>query len=167
MTVKTEMIAAIQAVADASGSENIRIALGAPGNHVENSIGESQPTGAAWIPEPKTWPVVVEGIAAWLDSKGVGGAPGFKNIATLTSSGPVPPTADLVEFGATGVIATLPAANSKVRGTQLAVKDLGFGVNAVAPSGSDTIDGAVAPLAFLPLDAVRLYTDGATGWWTW
>jgi len=167
MTTKADIITAIQAVADASGSGNIRIALGAPGAHVENSIGESQPTGAAWIPEPKTWPVIVGGLAGWLDLKGVGGAPGFKNIATLATSGSIPPTADLAELTAAGVVATLPPAAVKPRGTQLVVKDHGFVGNTVAPAGTDTIDGAAAPVVIGLFGALRFYSDGVGGWWSW
>lgn len=70
MATKDEIKAAIQAAADATGDGNLRISLGAPGSHVENSIGEMQPTGGAWVPEPKTWPVVIEGLANWLDGGG-------------------------------------------------------------------------------------------------
>ncbi len=71
MATKADIIAAIQAVADASGSNNIVISLGAPGAHVKNSIGQSKPTGAAWEPEPKTWPVIAEGLANWADGLGI------------------------------------------------------------------------------------------------
>lgn len=167
MSTKTELITAIQAVVDASGNGNLRIALGAPGAHVENSIGESQPTGGAWAPEPKTWPAVMEGIGAWLDSKGVGGSPRFMVISTLTASGPVPPTADLVELGAAAVAATLPDASTRPRGTQLVLKDLGFVGNTVVPAGTDKIDGAAAPVVIGMLGALCLYSNGTDGWWSW
>ncbi len=72
MATKDDMIAAIQAAADSSGSGNIQISLGTPGNHVLNSIMEMQETGKAWTPEPKTWPIVAEGLAAWADAAGIG-----------------------------------------------------------------------------------------------
>ena len=72
MTTKNDMITAIQASADASGDNNIRISMGAPGNHLKNTIGETEPTAQAWQPEPKTWPVVIEGLALWADTQGVG-----------------------------------------------------------------------------------------------
>lgn len=74
MSTKTEIIAAIQAVADASDDTNIQIALGTPGSYIKNIIGEIQATGSAWAPEPKTWATVIEGLADWLDGGGV--APG-------------------------------------------------------------------------------------------
>lgn len=68
MATKADIIAAIQAVADATGDSNLRISLGVPGCHVQNIIGETHPTGKAWVPEPKVWSVVIEGLAKWLDS---------------------------------------------------------------------------------------------------
>jgi len=73
MTTKTDIIDAIKAAADATGDNNIRISLGATGNHLKNTIGETKPTGAAWNPEPKTWPVICEGLANWADSLGISG----------------------------------------------------------------------------------------------
>lgn len=71
MATKDDIIAAIQTAADATGNGNLRISLGATGNHVENSIGETRPTGQAWEPEPKTWPVIAQGLADWADSLGL------------------------------------------------------------------------------------------------
>jgi hypothetical protein len=68
MTTKADMIAAIQLVADATGNNQIRIGLGAPGNHLENVIGETKATAAAWEPEPKAQPVIIEGLASWWDA---------------------------------------------------------------------------------------------------
>lgn len=78
MATKDDIIAAIQAAADGSGSGNIRISLGAPGNHVKNSIGETKETAQAWEPEPKTWSVVAEGLADWADSLGLSGIAAIK-----------------------------------------------------------------------------------------
>ena len=72
MTTKADIIAAIQAAVDGTGNNNLKISLGAPGDHVKNSIGETKPTGAAWQPEPKTWPAIVEGLADWADTQGLG-----------------------------------------------------------------------------------------------
>lgn len=72
MTTKSEIIAKIQEAADASGSPQMRIGLGAPGSVVENAIGEKKDTGTAWVPEPKSQALIVEGLAAWLDDAGVG-----------------------------------------------------------------------------------------------
>lgn len=72
MATKADMIAAIQAVADGSGSDTIRMALGEPGSYVKDPTGATRETGAAWAPEPKTWPVVIEGLADWFDAQGLG-----------------------------------------------------------------------------------------------
>jgi len=107
MATKDDIITAIQSVADASGSGNIRISLGAPGSHVADSAGKSKPTGAAWVPEPKTWPVVVEGLADWLDGQGIGEIAaikskvneliaGYNQLRTDYNSGTVPTTASSV-----------------------------------------------------------------------
>jgi hypothetical protein len=74
MTTKAEIIATIQAAADACGDNQMRIGLGAPGSVVENAIGEQKSTGSAWAPEPKSQALIIEGIAAWLDDAGVGSA---------------------------------------------------------------------------------------------
>lgn len=72
MTTKAEIIAQIQAAADACGNAQMRIGLGAPGAVVKNAIGELKNTGSAWEPEPKSQALIIEGIAAWLDGAGVG-----------------------------------------------------------------------------------------------
>lgn len=72
MTTKAEIIAKIQAAADACGNAQMQIGLGTPGSVVENAIGERKNTGTAWEPEPKSQALIIEGIAAWLDDAGVG-----------------------------------------------------------------------------------------------
>lgn len=71
MTTKADIIAAIQAVADATGDTNIQITFGTPGAYIKNIIDEIQATGRAWVPEPKPWATVIEGLADWLDGGGV------------------------------------------------------------------------------------------------
>lgn len=71
MTTKADIIAAIQAAADAS-TNAIRIPLGTPGTVVPNVTGQLTPTGQAWVPEPKVFPALVEGIADYLDAQGLG-----------------------------------------------------------------------------------------------
>jgi hypothetical protein len=71
MTTKAEIIAKIQTAFDASGKDQLRIGMGAPGAHVLNVNGESEETGQAWEPEPKTWPLIIAGLAEWLDDAGV------------------------------------------------------------------------------------------------
>ena len=68
MTTKSDIIAAIQAAADATGVNTIRIGLGTPGSRIADPIGEMKDTGAGWVPEPKVWPTVIAGIAAWIDA---------------------------------------------------------------------------------------------------
>lgn len=166
MSTKTEIIAAIKGVADATEAPAILMALGTEGDYVE-IVEQERPTGAAWVPEPKTWPVVIEGIAAWLDSKGVGGAPGFKAIQDLAVSGPVNAATDLAQLTAVGVTGTLPAASAVAAGTQVVIKDVNAGGTFVAPAGADTIDGAGVPLSLGLNAATRLYSDGASDWRTW
>jgi hypothetical protein len=79
MATKEDIITEIQAVADASGDNNLRISLGAPGNNVKDTIGKTKPTGQAWEPEPKTWPVVAEGLANWADAQGIAGISDIKD----------------------------------------------------------------------------------------
>jgi len=70
MTTKADIIAAIQFIADATGNNNLRIALGAPGSHLRDSSGQMQPTGKAWIPTPRMWDTVAGGLAKWFDESG-------------------------------------------------------------------------------------------------
>lgn len=161
MSIKADIIAAIQAVADATGNANLRISLGAPGDHVENVIGETQPTGAAWSPEPRTWPVIIEGLAGWL------GEPRF-SVRQLLVSGPITADDDVVEFAAPALDAVLPAANSVPQGRRVVLKEVvGDPVSAVSTAGADTIDGAVGAVALGARGVLRLYSDGASDWRVW
>jgi len=168
MGTKDDIIAAIQVVADATLDGNMRISLGAPGDNVENSIGAWQPTGAAWVPEPKTWPVVVQGFASWMDSHGVGRADVFTAVNVFTVSGNITINHWVVEMNAAGITLTLPAASAVPRGKQVIVKDVfGSPANGVGPTGVDTIDGAPGPILTGPNGAIRLYSDGVSDWRTW
>ena len=71
MDTKQAIIEAVQARADVSG-DAMRIALGTPGAHVPNVIGEVEETGQAWV-EPAAFPTLVGGIADYLDGQGVSG----------------------------------------------------------------------------------------------
>lgn len=168
MATKDEIIAAIQAEADATGDGNMRISMGAPGSHVENSIGQRKPTGAAWEPSPKTWEIVCSGFAAWADSIGVGSHDVFRSVRQLTASGPVTAGDWVVELAGAAVAASLPPASSVPGGKQIIVKEVnGSPGSSVVPSGADTIDGAAAPLLLGALGAARLYSDGSSDWRTW
>jgi len=166
MAIKDDIIAAIQAVADASGSGNIRISLGAPGDHVENSIGETQPTGAAWLPEPKTWPVIIEGIAEWLTAQNVGGPPKFMTVQQRSTSGNVNSGVDLVELTAAGITVSLPDPTSIPPYTKVVAKSKGHAGNFVNVQGGANIDAGPIMGFGAPYDALRFYSDG-TQWWTW
>jgi hypothetical protein len=91
MTTTTEIIAAIQAAADAAyaGTDGtpdtraaIAIALGTPGDTVRIA-GQPRPTGSGWTPDPKVFAVLVAGLAAWLDGAGIGDVGALKTTLNL------------------------------------------------------------------------------------
>lgn len=65
---------------------------------------------------------------------------------------------------------TLPAANSAAAGRIVIVKDESGACNTnnitIARAGSDTIDGATSVVMSTNYGTTRLYTDGATKWFT-
>ena len=164
MATKDDIIALIQAVADATGVDAMRVSLGAPGNHVEIG-GSSRETGAGWSPEPKPFPIVIEGLAQFLDGQGVGSAR-FNHIQQLSSSGVIAASTDLAELTAAGITASLPATGAVANGTQIVVKNQGFGGNFLNVDGGGNIDAG--PVLGVPgiFDAVRVYKSGGQ-WWTW
>lgn len=149
MANKQAIIEAIQAVADATGVAALRIAYGAPGAHVVNAIGESQPTGQAWE-EPRAWPVVVAGVAAYLD-----------RVRTISTSGGLAASDRVLQVAAPGVAVALPAPGAGVAGRYV-VKALGVAGTTV----TGTVDGAPGPHAVAAYGALRVYCDGAQ-WLTW
>jgi len=70
ISTKDELIRAIQGVADRGGDPQQRIGFGAPGDYVEDAAGELKPTGSAWTPTPKTWDMIAEGLADFIDQGG-------------------------------------------------------------------------------------------------
>lgn len=143
------------------------IAMGTPGNTVLNIIDEWKETGMAWTPSPKPFQIMMLGLADWLDSHGVGGDAGFKNVATIGVPGTIPSSADLAVITASPVNPDLPLANSKAPYTTLVVKNMGAGPNTLTPSGADTLDGAGVGLPMLAWGTLSVYTDGISGWFTW
>jgi len=77
VTTRSELILAVQAVADnyyaadpAIGATAM-IALGTPGTVVDVD-GQKLNSGMAWAREMATFPVVLAGLADWLDGAGIG-----------------------------------------------------------------------------------------------
>lgn len=142
---KTGRISAIQAVADATGDNNWRISLGEPGSHLENTVGEKKPTGAAWEPEPKSFPIIMEGLAA------------FEGAARqMTASGPLLETDRRIELGSNNVVVSLPSAESKYTGSYV-IKSLGTTGGGV----SGTIDGASVTIPIIDWDFLTIYCNGS------
>ena len=86
MTTKADMIAAIQAIADAKLADTsldanqrkaVALALGSPGQRIEIA-GTFADSNAAFTPEPKVMSTLVEGIASWADAQGIAGIAGIK-----------------------------------------------------------------------------------------
>jgi hypothetical protein len=58
VSTKADILSSIQAIADATGVDEIKMIIGTP----------SSTNGKAWAPEPKVFSVLIEGLAGWLDS---------------------------------------------------------------------------------------------------
>jgi hypothetical protein len=164
---KADIIAAIQAVVDATEEPHLMMSLGTPGSYVEDAAENQRPTGAGWA-VPGAWDSIAGGIADWLDSKYVGAAPGFRSIQNMAVSGQVAAGVDLVQFTDTLLVGTLPRANSVAPGTQLVLKAVPTGPlgSQAAPDGGDTIDDGGA-VVIPGGTSLRLYSDGISDWRTW
>jgi len=134
----------VQALADATGNNDLAIALGAPGRHLKNAIGELRPTGLAWEPEPKTWSMVVEGMAR---HDGVG-----REAATTCS---ILPTDRRIELSEPGVVINLPVAAPDYIGSYV-IKAKGV----VGGEVRGTVDGFVAVIPLENWDTIGLYCNG-------
>ena len=145
MTSKAAIIRAIQEVADAVGNNNYQISLGTPGTSIENSIGEMTPTGAAWKPEPKSFPIVMGGIAR---CSGVA--------RQMSSSGDLSETDHRIELSSNNVTVALPPAEEKFIGSYL-VKALGTTGGGV----SGDIDGATQTIPVVNWDFFMVYCNGS------
>jgi len=82
MTTKADIIAAVQAAADAyyvadpvTGA-SVKLGLGSTGT-VVTIAGQKFDSGAAWGPEPAAIPCQVEGLADYLDAAGLGNMTAF------------------------------------------------------------------------------------------
>lgn len=142
---KKSTIAAIQSVADATGVNNFIIALGSPGANLINSIGEKQSTARAWVPEPRSFPILIEGMVR-------GGA-----IArAMTSSGNLVQTDRRVELAGNNVVVTLPTPMVDFIGEYIFKATGTTGGSVVG-----TIDGAPVAIPLINWQYLRIYCDGA------
>lgn len=138
----------VQGLADATGNNDLSIALGAPGRHLPNAIGEIRPTGQAWLPEPKTWSLVVEGLAR---HDGLG-----REAAAVTDV--VLSTDRRIELSVPNTVVTLPAAAPEFIGSY-AIKSKGVAGGEIR----GTVDGSVAAIPLENWDSIGLYCNG-TEW---
>jgi len=164
-SIKSAIIAAVQAAADATDNPFMRVSLGAPGDEVEIYEGQLKGTGSGWEPTPKPFDLLVEGIAEVLFSSGVG-VSGFHNIQQFPSSDTIPAGCDLAETTAGGITLSLPAPASVPDGAQVVVKNTGLGSNFVNVNGGGNIDaGPVMAISGI-YEALRFYKASGQ-WWTW
>ena len=151
MSAKERLIAAVQVIADATGNNDVRIAFGAPGNHLKNTIDEIRPTGQAWkLPDTGTWPIILEAIAKHLHG-----------VRRITSSDNLETSDSVVELGSNGVELTLPAASNNFQGRYI-IK----AVNTTGTSVIGTVDGASGPFPVVAYQVMRVYCNGSQ-WLTW
>lgn len=155
MGIKEDIIAAIQAAADATEDPNTKLSMGSPGEHIDPGTGESLETGQAWANPKKVWPVVAEGLATILGNA--------SKIRRITENDTLLETDYLIEHAGTLKTLTLPAPDADNQGFYI-IKAL---ANGVLVDG--TIDGAAGPHGFNIYDVVRIYSNGnpSDGWLTW
>ena len=166
MTMKSDIIAAIQTVADETENTNIRIALGAFGAVLKMSTGQLEETGQALNESniAQVFPTVIGGIARYLE--GAGGV-GPKVIRKIHSNYNVQVGDGIVQTDAVltePIEVTLPPAADFKAGNYLLIKDAG-GVSmtntlTITPSGAETIDEASSYVFLSAYAWVWLYSDG-------
>jgi hypothetical protein len=139
----------VQWVVDATGINNLMISLGAPGRNIRNSIGELRPTGSGWEPEPRTWSMVLDGLA---NHDGIG-----REVGT---SGDLLDTDRRIELTAPDVVIKLPDPGPDYIGTYC-VKSRGVAGGGV----HGTIDGALQTIPIYNWGALRFYCNGVS-WFT-
>lgn len=162
MAAKDDIINKINEAADVTGDSNIRAALGAPGDVVELSTGEKVQTGLAFDESeaPKTFSVLIEGIANYLAEAGQ------TTIKKITGNYTVKVTEQIVQFeGAlsANVTVTLPAAAAYGSGKRLLVKingAIGAYILSIVPQSGETIDGAVSEVIAMSYGWRGMYSDG-------
>lgn len=164
-SIKSAIIAAVQAAADATESPFMRVSLGAPGDEVEIYEGQLKGTGSGWEPKPKPFDLLVEGFAEVLFASGVG-VSGFHDIQQFSSSDTIPAGCDLAETTAGGITLSLPEPGSVPDGTQVVVKNTGLGNNFVNVDGGGNIDAGPFVAISGPYAAMRCYKTSGQ-WWTW
>ena len=70
MTTKDDIISAIKEAADADGTVKVRLLLGTEGELIKDDSGRFRSTGEAWTDYPAIYPVLIEGLADYLDTHG-------------------------------------------------------------------------------------------------
>ena len=156
LTWKQGLIALIQALADATKVDMMRVALGTPGSHVDLGPGQQYETGQSWINLPQIWDLVMEGITSY-----------FKPTINGVSTSPYDVLAadDIIEVAANGVTLVLPA-DGRTVGRPLFVKN-GDVSSTVVDGNGNTIDGSLVVVALPdPWDWLGLYWNGS-GWMVW
>ena len=152
MSTKEKIIAQIQALVDNLDPENpqLRIALGAPGDHIQNVIGEIEPTGQAWE-EPGTLPLLIDGIARTLGAQ-------FRSVTEDTT---INPDDRILELNADNLTITLPSP-SAVRIGLYIVKTM----NHSGCNLNGNLDGGSGLFPCPAWSSRRVYCNGS-GWFTW
>jgi hypothetical protein len=153
MSLKADMIKAIQEVADANPDPNYKVGFGTPGGYVKTSLGETEATGQAWK-EPGTWPIAIEGIAGATEKAS---APKLAevddnyilnieaNVILVQQSGTPP-----------AIVITAPTASEGLIGEYI-IK----GKSNLNATVFGTIDGSVKSIPLTPWLCVRLFCTGS------
>ena len=154
MASKDDIISAIQAVADGSGVDVLRLALGDPtGARIEIG-GENKAPGMAWE-DDSAQDAIVEGFADWLDEYLV-------DIREIAIADVMEATDHILQVNAAGIAVSLPAANAVPAGKKYVIKVL----NHAGCTVVGTVDGAAGPHGLAAYGGMRVYSTG-TEWVTW
>lgn len=150
---KEGVIAQVKAVADASGSDTVKAALGETGEHVDLGPGLSMETGQSWINPPQIFEVLLEGMTNYL-----------KPTIREVSSGPYDVVAedDILEVTANTISIRLPS-DGRTIGRRLLIKNKDVSGTTVSALGGKAIDGvAGGPISVPdPWDLLELYWNGS------
>ncbi|MCK4792582.1 MAG: hypothetical protein KAV87_53125 [Desulfobacteraceae bacterium] len=151
MSAKDRIIQQIQATADATDDNQVRISFGAPGEYLLNIINERKATGQVWQDLTLgTWPMIIEALASHLHG-----------VRRIVSSGNLNTLDSIVELGSNGVTLTLPNPSEDYAGKYI-VKAVG--TQGTAVNGS--VDGGPGPFPVVDYDVFRVYCNGFQ-WLTW
>lgn len=160
MPTKDSIKQIIQAIADATGEDQIIIGYGTPGSYLRDATGQWRPAGLAWDESERTgvWPMMLDGISRSFGSRqAISG-----NYVHEINIGKIGVTS--VPIG--GLQVTLMGAASFGEDREVIIKDEGGNATVGNPiyivvSGGGTMDGLFTRTITSAYGVLRLYSNGS------